>query len=151
MFQREVRERTWGSLQLLPHTRSQICYSKLAGAFWALAPGWAWVAFVSSYVASFGGYGATGLDMLFFASIVIVGCHVATFVSVLFPRFTWTVALLLGVVAAQLELEFARSLVFTMGFGLPTGSLIASLLLMSVVISAGLHGLIAWRIRSLSD
>lgn len=151
LFQREVRERTWGSLQFLPFTRSQICYSKLAGACLALAPGWAWVAFVSVYLARFGNYGSTGLDMLFFASIVVVGCHVATLVSVLFPRFTWTVALLMGVVAAQLELEFARSLVFAMGFGLPTGSLIASLLLMSVVISAGLHGLIAWRIRSLGD
>ena len=96
------------------------------------------MAFVSSYVASFGGYGATGLDMLYFASIVMVGCHVSTLVSVLIPRFTWTVALLLGVAAAQFEL--ARSLVFAMGFGLPTGSLITSLLLMSVVISAGLHG-----------
>ena len=151
LFQREVREQTWDTLRLLPHSHPTICYSKLAGAFWALSPGWIWMTYASITVASFGSYGATTLDIVFFASIVVVGCHVTTFVSVLFPRFTWTVALLLGVVAAQLELEFARSLVFAMGFGLPTGSLIASLLLMSVVISAGLHGLIAWRIRSLGD
>jgi hypothetical protein len=151
LYQREVREQTWDALRLLPVPQSQVIYSKLAGVLLALSPGWVWAGFVSVNLARPGTYGTSPLDLVFFVSIVCLGCHVATLVSVLFPRFTWTVALMVGVVAATLELEIARSMVIAAGFGIAHKAVVAGLLIVTIAICVGLHVAITSRIQQLSD
>lgn len=156
LYHREIREQTWGTLLCLPISRRQIAYIKLAGASLALSPGWFWVGILSFYVPTLGCYGATIIDVMFFTSIVILGCHVTVLVSVLFPQFSWTIALLLGVLVAHLELIGTQLVVFNY---FPTAfqdersrlSLIGWFLFLTLLISAGLHKLIAKRLGRLSD
>ena len=156
LYHREMREQTWGTLLCLPMSRGQIAYSKFAGTSLALLPGWLWVAVLSFYVPILGCYGATTVDVLFFTSIVVLGCHVTVLVSVLFPQFSWTIALLLGVLVAHLELIAAQLVIFNY-FPMPFQHerarllLIGWFLIFTLMISAGLHKLIANRLGRLSD
>ena len=156
LYHREMSEQTWGTLLCLPMSRGQIAYSKFAGTSLALLPGWLWVAVLSFYVPILGCYGATTVDVLFFTSIVVLGCHVTVLVSVLFPQFSWTIALLLGVLVAHLELIAAQLVIFNY-FPMPFQHerarllLIGWFLIFTLMISAGLHKLIANRLGRLSD
>ena len=151
LFQREVRDQTWDSLKLLPISRGKLCYSKLAGAMAALSPGWAWALYASFRLARLHNFGSDWLDVAYFASIVLVGVHVAVLVSVLVPRVSWTIPMLLGVVAAHLQLEVSRYLIYSFAVGGPYGTPVWILLIASLGLSAAFHGLTAWRIRHLAD
>ena len=151
LFQREVRDQTWDGLKLLPIPRGKLCYSKLAGALAALSPGWIWALYASFRLARLHNYGSDWLDVTYFASIVLVGVHVAVLVSVLVPRISWTIPMLLGVATAHLQLEVSRYLIYSFAFGGPYDGVVRVLLLAACGLSAALHGLIAWRICHLAD
>ena len=151
LFQREVRDQTWDGLKLLPISRGKLCYSKLAGALAALSPGWAWALYASFRLARLHNFGSDWLNVTYFASIVLVGVHVAVLVSVLVPRVSWTIPMLLGVAAAHLQLEVSRYLIYSFAFGGPYGTPVWILLIASLGLSAVLHGLTAWRICHLAD
>ena len=151
LFQREVREQTWGSLKILPFSICQISYVKLAGALLAVSPGWIWTTYTSIHLASFGFPGAGLLEIVYFANIAIFGCHTAVLASVLIPRVTWTIPMLLGIVAAHLQLEFYRNCSFAIGAGIAYHLFVWTMLAVSLCITAFLHFLIVRRIHCLSD
>ena len=151
LFQREVREQTWGGLLLLPISRRRLCYSKLAGALAALSPGWAWALYASVRLASFNNSGSSLLDVTYFASIALLGIHVSVLASVLVPRVSWTIPMLLGVAAAHLQLEVSRYLIYSFAFGGPYDRVVWVLLIGSLSASAVLHIVTVWRVCRLTE
>ena len=144
VFHKEFREETWDALQLTPATISQLCYRKLEGVALALIPGFIWVLLTMTvWRFAFG-----GMEHPFYCSLLLLGWHIAVLFSVLFPRFTWVSAFLLGVVSATVEYELVGSMIWS--WHSPQWTLFLWLLL-NLIACGSMYVLIRVRIRSLSE
>lgn len=105
VFSREFRDETWDTLRLIPLTLGQLCYRKLSGVALALFPGVLWVEITRHYW-HFGVEGFERLEHAFICTIVLLGWHITTVVSVWFFRTTWGIAFLAGLVSATTLFQF---------------------------------------------
>ena len=151
LYQREIREQTWDSLRLLPYSFTELFYTKMKGALLALSPGWIWSAYASYQVLINGHLRLNFLEVFYWSSIVVFACHVSLLFSVLIPRVTWTIPMILGIIAGNLQLQLGHAVAIAISFQGNDLEMTLKMLLISLAMSAAVHGLTYWRLSDFSD
>lgn len=144
LYHREFREETWDNLRLTPQSVPQLCYSKLAGVALALVPGAIWM----EYSRQHWQFAIGGVEHLFYCSMILRGWHMTVLFSVLFHRFTWVVAFLVGIMSATMEFEMVGSIALNGGH---PETVLWICFMGNLLVCGMIHALIAMRIRWLSQ